>query len=573
MRARLASLSLMFVLLAPAGGALAYAQDGGADACRGETVSRVDIRSAAPPFEGSAQRWRAIARAIGLHHATTRPSVIEAFLALHVGEPCTELRRAESERILRAQPFIADAKVAVVPDSSGGVAVIVETTDEIPVLIGGRMRGLVPDEITLGNANVGGMGLRLEGGVERGRSYNTGLALHVVDYAAFARPYTLTLDAERRRVGHFVNAELEHPFFTDLQRISWHVGRTSRDEYVGIARPARDELALQVRDESWDVSGIVRIFGTGTVALLGAGASGRRISPAMSGIVMSDSGFVADTGVALRDRYIPFRVGRIGLIGGVRRVRFQTVTGFDALAGSQDVASGVMAGLYAAHGLASLGERDAYLSGAVYAGFAGSRLLLATMAQAEARRDLQDRLWDSMIGSSRTALYVGSAPGVVFVVDDELSAGRQSHLPLQLRIDDAQGGIIGYHRAALAGAVRNVARAEMRFSFAAAVRRADLGFATFAEAATLWAGDVPYGTNATRGSVGVSLLAAYPSRSKRLYRVDLGIPLTRAGEGGGRIELRFRSEDRTRQFWREPDDVSRARTGAVPSTLFAWPTR
>ena len=71
----------------------------------------------------------------------------------------------------------------------------------------------------------------------------------------------------------------------------------------------------------------------------------------------------------------------------------------------------------------------------------------------------------------------------------------------------------------------------------------------------------------------MSLLAAYPTGSKRLYRADLGIPLTRSGEGGGRIELRFSGEDRTGLFWREPDDVTRARTGTVPTSLFAFPVR
>jgi hypothetical protein len=73
--------------------------------------------------------------------------------------------------------------------------------------------------------------------------------------------------------------------------------------------------------------------------------------------------------------------------------------------------------------------------------------------------------------------------------------------------------------------------------------------------------------------VGLSLLGAYPTGSKRVYRADLAIPLTRGGDGGGRIELRFSSEDRTTRFWEEPQDVARARTGELPSTLFAWPTR
>jgi hypothetical protein len=31
--------------------------------------------------------------------------------------------------------------------------------------------------------------------------------------------------------------------------------------------------------------------------------------------------------------------------------------------------------------------------------------------------------------------------------------------------------------------------------------------------------------------------------------------------------------DRTLDFWTEPDDVTRARTGAVPASLFAWQGR
>jgi hypothetical protein len=79
--------------------------------------------------------------------------------------------------------------------------------------------------------------------------------------------------------------------------------------------------------------------------------------------------------------------------------------------------------------------------------------------------------------------------------------------------------------------------------------------------------------NATRASVGFSLLAAYPTRSKRMYRADFAFPLTRAGEGKGRIEVRFSSLDRTQTFFTEPPDVSVARTGTEPSRLFAWPTR
>lgn len=540
--------------------------------CEGLIVRRIDIRPGRPPFEGTSSRWRHAARAIGLHHATTRPGVIDAFLALEVGQPCTDHRRAESERLLRDQRFLADATVRTVPDGAGGVDVIVETVDEVPVLVGGQLRGLGLNSLSLGNGNIGGAGLLGIGYVERGGRYRTGTGLRLVEYAAFGRPFVATLELFRHPLGFYRNAELAHPFYTDLQRIAWHGGYNDGEEYRGVARPARDGLTLPVRQQRWDAGAIARAFGTRTVTLLGIGASGIRLTPASQGVVVTDSGLAADSGTTLDNRYRPFRSIRVGALAGLRRVTFTTVRGFDGLAAQQDIASGVMTGLYAAHGLRSAGEGDIFLSGGIYAGRGNERYLLATVAQMEARRDQDTHVWDNMIGSGRAALYYRMRPGMLVVVDDRYSTGVDSRLPLQLDLGDRVGGILGYRTASLAGARRNAARAELRVTRQRLIRNADLGFATFGESGTVWAGGAPYGRTATRATVGVSLLGAYPSRSKRLYRADIGIPLTRAGGGGGSVEVRFSSEDRTGMFWREPDDVSRARTGPVASTLFVTPT-
>lgn len=548
------------------------ASPAGAPSCEGRTVTRIDIEPGRPPFSGAAAKWRAAARAVGLHHTTTRERVIAAFVALHVGEPCTDFRRAETERVLRAQPFIADAKVSTRPDS-GGVAVLVETTDEIPVLVGGRFHGAAPEVLSLGNGNVSGQGLRAEATWERARGYRTGFGVRLAEYAAFDRPYVAQLEAYRHRIGSDLLVDLGHPFFTDLQRISWHAGARSTSSYLPVERPARDPLALEVDDRRWDVSVVARVFGTRTVALLGGAVTGRRLVPGSQGVIVSDSGFVADSGAALAGRYRPFSTTRAGVIAGIRRVRFVAVRGFDALTGQQDVPSGVAGGLYVARGFPSMGESDVFLSGATYAGIARSRMLLANLAEVEGRRDMVTHEWNSIVGSTRSALYLGEAPGMVMVVSDELSGGIRSRLPLQLTLSDRRGGVVGYRASGLAGARRNVARGEVRRSWRAAIKGADVGVAGFGQLGTLWAGDAPYGWTGSRGSLGLSLLAAYPSRSKRVYRVDLGFPLTRGGAGGGKIELRFSSEDRTTRFWEEPDDVARSRTGTAPSTLFAWPAR
>ena len=543
-----------------------------APSCEGLTVSRIDIRPGRPPYAGSASRWRHFARAVGLHHATTREGVIEAFLQLHVGQPCTEERRRESERLLRDQPYIADARLTATPDGQGGVAILVETVDEVPVLVGGQIHGASLQSLSLGNANIGGQGLLGLGYYERGFGHRTGAGLRVIEYATFGRPYTTTLEAFRHPLGFYRNAELAHPFLTDFQRFAWHLRASDEEQYRGVSRAARDPLALRVPQQRWDASAITRLFGTGTVTLLGVGASGIRISPDRQGIVVVDTGLVADSGTALVDRYQPFRAVRLGVLAGIRRLHFTTVQGFDGLFALQDVASGVMAGAFAAHGLPSAGESDRFLSGGLYGGAAGARVLLATAAQMEARQAPVTNAWDNMIGSGRAALYLKGAPGMLVLLDDRYSLGVNARLPLQLDLGDRVGGILGYRTASLAGARRNALRSEVRFSREALIHNADLGFAAFGENGRVWAGDVPYGVNATRSTLGFSLLGAYPTRSKRLYRVDVGFPLSRGGTGRGGIEVRFSSEDRSGAFWTEPDDVARARTGPVASTLFITPT-
>ena len=568
-------LLVLSATLSAGGAAHARAQAAPPDAapCDGRRISRIDVRAGRPPFSGQASRWQAFAHAIGLHHATTRDGVITAFLSLDVGQQCTEIRRAETERVLRAQPFLADATVRTRPDGAGGVAVTVQTVDEIPVLVNARFRGIAPRAFSLGNSNIGGLGLLAELGVERGYAYRTGFGARVVEYATFGRPVVSSLDAARLTLGHRIGATVEHPFYTDLQHIGWHLGFLSSTEYPGIRRPARDQLALGIRQQRWEASTISRVFGTSTVGLVGGAASGLRVDPDSRGIIVSDTGLALDTGTTLLNRSGSFKATRLGVLGGIRRVKFRTVRGFDGLTAQQDVANGAFAGLYAAKGLPSFGESDMFLSGLAYAGGGGEHFYYGTLGQVEGRRGAGLNRWDSVIGSGRSAFYMGRGPGWVFILDDQYSGGTRSVLPLQLALGDRQGGILGYRESALAGAQRNVVKTEVRWTGAALVRNADVGFATFSQVGSIWAGDAPYGSTATRSTVGVSVLAAYPTGSKRLYRADVGFPLTRTGTGGGSIEVRFSSEDRTQLFWREPDDVSRARTGTVPTSLFAFPAR
>jgi len=104
--------------------------------CAGQRVDDVVIYADAPAVR-SLNRVPALARAARAIHRTTRPDVIRRFLLLDRGDGCSEIRRAESERILRAQPFIAEARVFVVANGEGGVDVEVQTSDETALVLGG----------------------------------------------------------------------------------------------------------------------------------------------------------------------------------------------------------------------------------------------------------------------------------------------------------------------------------------------------------------------------------------------------------------------------------------------------
>jgi hypothetical protein len=319
------------------------------------------------------------------------------------------------------------------------------------------------------------------------------------------------------------------------------------------------------------LGGVGRTEIGGLVALLGAAAMGTRISPGSQLVLVTDSGLAPSLDTVIGRQYAAFHSSRLGGLVGVRRIRYSTVTGYDALFAHQDVMTGIQIGTLVAPGMVMHGHGDLLLANSAYAGAVIGRSMFGVQFESEARRDFSGGMWDSMLGSGRAAWYVKATPGVLFDIANEFSLGRRGLLPTQLTLSDPDGGVRGYSASRFVGEERNVVRGELRWAHPALIKRSDLGAALFADAGTLWAGNVPYGVTTTRQSVGFSILAAYPTQSKRLYRVDFAMPVERRGLRG--IEVRFSSGDPTSAFWTEPDDVTRSRLAPVPSSLFAWPAR
>lgn len=558
----------VFLALSPAV-LLAQGSRSYAVSCEGRIVTSITITPHDPTFLAIPKEFRDLARGIGLLHQTSTQGTIDRFLLLDIGQPCTERQRAESERILRLQPFIADATVRAVPDTGGGVHIDVETIDEIATVLELHTHDGRPSELRFGNGNVAGQGLYLAASAERGFEYRTGYGVRAAAYQLFGQPNTLTFTAERAPLGGELTVGLGHAFLTDLQRYAWHAGFSDLDRYLSFRAPVGDALSLDVRRRFWDVGFVRRVGGRRRSAFAGALVTNEDVAAADHFVVVSDSGIVRAI-QPTRAGSSAYRNLRINVVGGVRALSFMRARGFDALNAFQDVAVGAQVGAVVGRTTPRFGsDDDIFVSADVYAGTGSASSFTAIRIEGEARRDQRANEWDSMIGSGRWAWYLKPASSHVVISSLEFSGGRHARVPFQLDLGDRQGGVRGYAASHDAGAIRTVARLEERWSIGGFTSHDALGLASFVDAGRVWAGDAPLGvTGRTKVGIGVGLLAAFPPESHRLWRLDVAFPVTR--DAHARWDVRL-TGIWSRAFWREPDDVVRGRSGAAPSTTFTWP--
>lgn len=547
--------------------------------CELRTVTGVDIKPQFPDIGGISKRSRFVAGLVRDLHAVTSPDVIRRILVLQVGQRCSELRRAESERLLRAQPYLADARVIARDDGAGGVRLEVITWDELS-LIGGlglttaggtRLTGL-----KLGNRNLRGEAVELQAQWRSGRFYRDLYAGRIVDYQLLGRPYQLSMEGARRPQGHDWRGEFTHPYFTDLQRIAWRVTAGESEVFPGLLR--RGNLptpTVGVTRRFWDAGGILRIGMPGRLSLFGASVSMESERPAFDPVYVTDTGIVRATdtlAAALAGRWEPHRSARINALWGVRNVRFLRVTGFDALRGPQDVRIGFQFGTMFGRSLPVIGsdDDDIFVTSDIYIANGSRRSFLALQARGEGREDGDTRRWDGVLTSGRLAWYLKPAAWSTFEASAEWSGGWRARVPFQVSFSDIDGGVRGYRDSRLAGSQRAVLRLEDRLFLGTIKQSADVGLAVFVDGGRLWAGDAPFGVDAKPHiGAGLGLLAAVPPRSKRLFRFDVARALT--ADPDAKWELRMSAGDFTRGFWRDPADVRRVRERTVPQSVFNWP--
>ena len=541
-------------------------------ACAGQQINDIVIYADAPTVASLARfpRLAGIARAL---HATTRTELIRRFLLLDRGEPCSELRRAESERILRAQPFIAEADAFVVQNESGGVDLEVRTSDEAAIVFGGSVRAASPNvtSLLLGNANIGGQGLYGSMSWREGAGFRDGLGARFIDHQFVGRPWIFALEGERASLGGSWRAEAAHPFLTDLQVRAWRLRVGRSNGYVELRQPDGVRPNVAVQRGFFDVGSIWRIGNPGRLNLVGFSVTGLEEN-AGDRLVLPESGVVNDVG-PVPTPFVRHRIMRANALLGFRDITFERVDGLDALTATQDVPIGFQVGTLFGRSMPTPGEReeeDMFVAGDLYVGASSGAFTSRLQLQAEGRRPIGSREWDGVIATGRLSHYVRFSSRQRNQMTLEFSGAYRQRTPFQLLLGVPEGGVRGYEQSYFAGGQRLVLRSEQRYVLGSLLDLADAGFAMFADVGRQWAGDVPFGvTTSVKGSIGVSLMAAIPPKSARVWRADFAVPLSSGANA--RWTVSFTNADRTAFVFRNPRDVAAAREITVPSSIFAWP--
>lgn len=542
-------------------------------ACRGQRIDSIAIDAQAPTVAGL-RRVPVIGHIVRNTHVITRDDVVRGYLLLHVGDRCSELRRAESERILRAQPFLADASIDVITNGRGGVNLDVHTIDEASLILSGTLANAGPSvrSLRVGSANLAGLGIATSVSWRGQPAFDDRLELRMSDYQFAGRPYVLNLASVRDPFGRDDRAEMTLPFRTDVQRIAW---RSLIGESRGHAQFAQNDsgrLVLGYGREYAEAGGIIRAGPPGRLSLLGVSFTNERAWPDTAPKRFTAAGFHSDTASAF-GRFMETKAARVNALLGVRGIRFMRARGFDALRGTQDVPLGLQIGTLIGRAVPLLGanSNDLFVASDLYLGFGNPRLAYRLQVQGEGRRARGIKQWDGLVGSGRLSRYSRISETRTRVYSVEWSGTERVLVPHALSLGLPDGGMRGFRNTTTVGGRRGIARIDEQFYLGAPFSFGDFGMAWFTDVGQLWAGDLPYGeATPIRASAGASLLLAIPMRSTRMWRLEFAAPMNHE-PGASRWELRLSHTDRTTFFWREPSDVDAARARAVPASIYNWP--
>lgn len=503
-------------------------------------------------------------------HWKTRSSFIEDEVLFQAGDCFDPMLLDESERILRALPFIDEAQVYPVPVDEDEVHVVVDTRDDWSLKLDVRPEwddGLRITHVSATEENFLGTGTLL--GLyltNRDEQRDLGAQLRTERLAG------TRLDGQfsggRTRTGVFFTESLAYPFVGEVGQWAFIESFALREDlfrYAGPADAAFTNASLPIETRFGELTLGRRLGSPGDLTVLGGGLSWEDVRfDRFPGEVEVVSGFdfseriAADSATveAIRPHVKPRRGAYLNVLAGKRNIRFITRRGLDAIRGEQDIRVGtqllVALGTSLSKRTSTLGSDGRELRARLgwFAGAAGRSWVFNTELSVEGTRfrpdDAADIDYQDLVGEFETYFYwhPGAAsrqlqeiPRHTFVIGVSGAGGWQNTLPFQLTLG-GPFGVRGYDREDFPAAHRVVIHAEDRIVLDGPFRDVfDLGITLFADAGAGWRGDVPFGTDSgLRTSVGAGLRMAFPSGARNVVRLDIAVPV----EEGGVSQAQFR---------------------------------
>ena len=536
--------------------------------CNGQRISDIHVSALRPPFTGEAAYWRRVAHSLGLHHTTTDTVVVRRFLALQKGGVCTDFRMRESARLLREEPFIANARVWAVPADSGRVRIEVETIDEIPVVASGAVDAGRPSYLEIGNQNMfGDAWLLAVHGSNRILEGQSG-GFRFSDYQFLGRPYQFdaATDWGNRTSGWLLDAS--HAYLTDLQRIAWEAGIAhAGQQFLVIHRGDNvDDLGIAYRRTAADVGGVIKLGNLRTPILVGSILTMMQFEPLNGLSITKNNGLVPDT--TLLGRYKQLNRARLTGVGAWRNINFITVQGFDALTGTQDLPTGFQIFGQLGRGTHAFnGQSDVFVLADMLAGVGSGKTYAELHLVSEGQRLIGQVTWQGVVSSGWFAAYwKHSDPTLVRAWMDYAGAWKVQ-TPFQLQLSTEDERLLGYH-GSLFGSRRVASGVLYRRLLPNVSKRVDVAVGAFVNAARLWQGDAPFGVDTpVLTSAGLSLFGALPKGSQRILRIDFGAAL-HSGLPHSGWEVRLTYDDVGRRIREEPRDIAAARVQLVGPDVF-----
>ena len=528
----------------------------------------VTVARAEPVMVERSAGWARPLLRFALSGAPTREAAVAPFLLVKTGEACTELLLAESERVLRQQPYLADARAAVTADTNGTVQVHVSTTDDIRPILGLGLKDNKPTRFKLGSGNVAGYGMLASVQWQQGFAFRDGFGAKYVNYHTFGKPLLFDTQLERSPLGEILSASLSRPLYSQLQSLAWSASVAHVSRYQRFSRDGDlDPISLDVDRRSWQASMLYRIGGGRNGVFAGASVAGDRIEPADSGVIITDTGYVDDPDETLGPRYANQTRSAVAAILGARALRFFKAEGFDALEGAQDVAEGIQFGGIVGRGVGS--NNKGWIVGTqLYTGAGKPESFIGMQASFESGR--VEGEWVDMITEGRVAWYLRPTRRRTRIASVEFSGAWNTTVPLQLRLGTDRVGVRGYEDSETAGGRRAVARLEERLVFPGIAKYMGFGGAAFVDVGKMWAGDVPFGETVNpRVGAGLGLIFAVPRSSRQNIRLDVTAPLI--SDDGSHWGVNLTITSGRPRFYRGASDLARARSAAQTPVVFGWP--